>query len=132
MVHPRTKLAWLFVGGTIALATIWAFNNAESEVQLACKQADTGDVGPRRYECVDEQTGQRKVFPEHIDKKVGVQSYHPVGRYAYQLNFSDSHNSGVYSFDYLRDLDVKIQSGNLPQPPTMRMAAERNRDSFTV
>ena len=58
MVHPRTKLAWLFVGGTIALATIWAFNNAESEVQLACKQADTGDVGPRRYECVDEQTGE--------------------------------------------------------------------------
>ena len=57
MVRPLTKLAWLFVGGTMALATIWAFNNAESEVQLACKQTDTGDGGPRRYECLYERTG---------------------------------------------------------------------------
>ncbi len=55
MARPLTKLAWLIVGGTIALATIWAFNNAESDVQLACSQADSR---PRTYECVDAQTGE--------------------------------------------------------------------------
>jgi hypothetical protein len=58
MMHPLTKLAWLFVGGTIALAIIWALNNAEPEVQLACKQTDTSESRPRRYECVDAQTGE--------------------------------------------------------------------------
>lgn len=58
MMHPLTKLAWLFVGGTIALAIIWALNNAEPEVQLACKQTDTNESRPRRYECVDAQTGE--------------------------------------------------------------------------
>jgi len=46
MMHPLTKLAWLFVGGTIALAIIWALNNAEPEVQLACKQTDTSESRP--------------------------------------------------------------------------------------
>jgi hypothetical protein len=58
MMHPLTKLAWLFVGGTIALAIIWALNNAEPEVQLACKQTDTSDRRPRRYECVEAQTDE--------------------------------------------------------------------------
>ena len=58
MMHHLTKLAWLFVGGTIALAIICALNNAEPEVQLACKQTDTSESRPRRYECVDAQTGE--------------------------------------------------------------------------
>jgi hypothetical protein len=58
MMHPLTNLAWLFVGGAIALATIWASNNAEPEVQLACKQTDTSESRPRRYECVEAQTGE--------------------------------------------------------------------------
>ena len=57
MVHPLTKLAWLSVGGTIALAIVWALNNAEPEVQLACKQTDTDGSRPRLYECVETQTG---------------------------------------------------------------------------
>ena len=58
MMHPLTKLAWVFVGGTIALAIIWALNNAEPEVQLACKQTDTSESRPRRYECVDAKTDE--------------------------------------------------------------------------
>ena len=55
MMHPLTRLAWLCVGGTIALVTILVFNNAESGVQLACNQADSQH---RFYECLDAQTGE--------------------------------------------------------------------------
>lgn len=35
---------------------------------------------------------------------VGVESIDPVGAYAIQLNFDDGHNTGVYSWDILREL----------------------------
>jgi DUF971 family protein len=28
----------------------------------------------------------------------------PVGRYAYQIHWKDGHDSGIYTFEYLRDL----------------------------
>ncbi len=57
MSHPLTRLAWLCVGGTIALATIWSLKNAEPEVQLDCKLASDPKT-PLLYECVDTQTGE--------------------------------------------------------------------------
>ena len=35
---------------------------------------------------------------------VGVTEAEPVGRYAVRLSFDDGHNSGIYSWDYLRTL----------------------------
>jgi DUF971 family protein len=29
----------------------------------------------------------------------------PVGQYAYAIEFSDGHGSGIYTLDYLRELD---------------------------
>lgn len=29
---------------------------------------------------------------------------HPVGHYAYQIEFTDGHNTGIYSLEYLRAL----------------------------
>ncbi len=31
--------------------------------------------------------------------------YEPVGGYALQFHWADGHNTGIYSFDYLRSLD---------------------------
>jgi DUF971 family protein len=31
----------------------------------------------------------------------------PVGNYAYGIAFSDDHSSGIYTFDYLRDLGTE-------------------------
>jgi DUF971 family protein len=31
-------------------------------------------------------------------------SIDPVGRYAYQIKWADGHDSGIYSFEYLRSL----------------------------
>ena len=37
-------------------------------------------------------------------KNVGITELEPVGRYAVRPTFSDGHNSGIYSWDYLRML----------------------------
>ena len=36
---------------------------------------------------------------------VQVVGYERVGNYALRFDFSDGHNTGLYSFDYLRSLD---------------------------
>lgn len=43
------------------------------------------------------QTGKQEVIINHID---------PVGNYAIQLNFSDGHNTGLYSWDLLYEYGV--------------------------
>jgi DUF971 family protein len=37
-------------------------------------------------------------------KAVGITELEPVGRYAVRPTFSDGHNSGIYSWEYLRTL----------------------------
>ncbi|MEW5893115.1 MAG: DUF971 domain-containing protein [Pseudomonadota bacterium] len=37
-------------------------------------------------------------------KYVEIKNIEPVGQYAVVLEFSDGHNSGIYSWDYLYDL----------------------------
>ncbi|BBU26545.1 hypothetical protein BTHE68_02790 [Burkholderia sp. THE68] len=44
------------------------------------------------------QTGKREVTI------IGIE---PVGHYALQLNFSDGHNTGIYSWDILHDLATR-------------------------
>ncbi|MCA9733884.1 DUF971 domain-containing protein [candidate division KSB1 bacterium] len=55
-------------------------------------------------ECVSEDTGQRMVFPEDISPNIRPVEAKPVGRYAYQIFWSDGHNSGLFSYKYLREL----------------------------
>ncbi len=38
---------------------------------------------------------------------VEIKNIEPVGQYAVVLEFSDGHNSGIYSWDYLYDLGKK-------------------------
>jgi DUF971 family protein len=44
------------------------------------------------------QTGKRAVEIGHLE---------PVGSYAVQPQFSDGHNTGIYSWDYLYELDER-------------------------
>jgi DUF971 family protein len=38
---------------------------------------------------------------------VDVMEVEPVGHYAIQLTFSDGHSTGIYSWDYLRELGAR-------------------------
>ena len=40
-------------------------------------------------------------------KNVGIRSIEPVGSYAIQLEFSDGHNTGIYSWDLLYELGAR-------------------------
>jgi DUF971 family protein len=54
--------------------------------------------------CVNEWTGQRTLRPETIAEGLSFSSIAVVGRYALNFNFSDGHDTGIYSFKYLREL----------------------------
>ncbi|MBU1690203.1 MAG: DUF971 domain-containing protein [Gammaproteobacteria bacterium] len=43
-------------------------------------------------------------------KNVEITDVQPVGSYAVQLVFSDGHDSGLYSWDYLHDLGVRQEA----------------------
>ena len=53
--------------------------------------------------CVNEWTGERTVREETIPADIRPTSWSLVGQYALAIGFSDGHNTGIYSFDLLRD-----------------------------
>ncbi|MGQ0635277.1 MAG: DUF971 domain-containing protein [Planctomycetaceae bacterium] len=48
-------------------------------------------------------TALRILKPEEA-APVHAVAMHPVGNYAYQIDFSDGHMTGIYSFELLREL----------------------------
>src|SRR5690242_9319228 len=59
-----------------------------------------------RAQCVNEWTGERTLRPEAIADEVEINDLAIVGRYALNFRWSDGHETGIYSFQYLRDLCV--------------------------
>jgi DUF971 family protein len=55
-------------------------------------------------QCVNEWTGQRVLKPETISNEIRINDINIVGRYALNFRWSDGHETGIYSFRYLRDL----------------------------
>jgi len=54
--------------------------------------------------CVDEWTGERTLDPLAVLDTIRPIEIEPVGRYAIRIRWSDGHDTGVYSFLYLRSL----------------------------
>lgn len=54
--------------------------------------------------CVNEWTGEQMLKPETIPDNLTFQNIAVVGRYALNFNFSDNHDTGIFSFKYLREL----------------------------
>jgi len=48
--------------------------------------------------------GEGNEVLQHGKKEVVIDQVEAVGNYAIKLNFSDGHHSGIYSWDYLREL----------------------------
>ncbi len=66
-------------------------------------------------ECVDEITGKRIVYPNHVPEHVRPMEAIPVGRYAYQFVWSDGHNTGIYTYEYLRSICQCSKCGATPK-----------------
>ena len=54
--------------------------------------------------CVNELTGERQFKLEWVPQNLTAQSFHPVGRYAVQIVWSDGHATGLYGYEYLRKI----------------------------
>ena len=85
----------------------------ESESEISIKWSDDADT---RYSaaqlrracpcagCVNEWTGEKMLEAAGIPDDLSITSTSIVGRYALNFHFSDDHDTGIYSFKYLRDL----------------------------
>ncbi len=49
-------------------------------------------------------TGLRILLPGQVNQGIAPASLELVGRYAIRIWWQDGHSSGIYTFDYLRDL----------------------------
>lgn len=83
------------------------------DADVRIKWSDGHDsVYPARYlrlrcacaVCADEMSGRRVVRDEDVPKDVKPLKIGLVGRYALHIQWSDAHSSGIYSFEYIRDL----------------------------
>lgn len=61
--------------------------------------------------CVNERSGDRILRNEDIDPTVSATSYHSVGRYGIQFQWSDGHDTGIYTHRMLR-IVRPIQDGD--------------------
>jgi len=53
--------------------------------------------------CTDEWTGELRIKPTGIPMLIAVQDIEAVGRYGLRIRWSDGHDTGIYSFDILRN-----------------------------
>jgi DUF971 family protein len=76
-------------------------------------------------ECVEEFTGERKIVHGSIPSGTERVSVTAVGNYALSFGWSDGHDSGIYTFEYLRKLcpcaqclpeGLKEPSETVPRP----------------
>lgn len=57
--------------------------------------------------CVNEWTGERMLKPETVSEDLTFKSIGVVGRYALNFIFSDEHDTGIFSYKYLREIAEK-------------------------
>lgn len=88
-----------------------------SEIRLSKdKDALIVSFGPERYtftaeflrvnspsaEVQGHGPGQKKLIPGK--KNITIQGVEPVGHYAVRLDFSDGHNTGIFTWEYFADM----------------------------
>ena len=54
--------------------------------------------------CRDEWTGEKILDASSVSEELTFGHISIVGRYALNFHFSDGHETGIYSFKYLKDL----------------------------
>jgi DUF971 family protein len=85
----------------------------ESDAEISIKWSDDAETKYNAVElrracpcagCVNEWTGEKILKAESVSDDINFSHISIVGRYALNFHFSDGHNTGIYSFKYLREL----------------------------
>jgi len=85
------------------------FRSAEAELRIAY---DDGFRAAIPYELLRVESpsaetrghGSQRPAPPPHKRKVGVRGADPVGRYAVRIRFDDGHDTGLYTWAFLREL----------------------------
>ncbi|MHC4577819.1 MAG: DUF971 domain-containing protein [Planctomycetota bacterium] len=84
--------------GPTTLAIAWSDGHESRleayDLRVACPCAS----------CRDEITGERLLNPAHVPEDVRPRSIVSVGNYAIKISWSDGHDTGIYSFERLREM----------------------------
>ena len=78
--------------------------------------------------CVDELTGAQILHSSQVGEDVRPQTIRQVGNYAFQVNWSDGHTSGIFTFDYLRQLAETFDAPSGPSADETGPAADTEED----
>lgn len=84
-----------------------------SELRIRWKDGGVSDYPPRYLRlccpcagCVEEMTGHPLLNPAAVPMDVHPNAVEYVGDYALRFEWSDGHNTGIYPFDYLREISL--------------------------
>lgn len=106
---PRTRPTAIELIGETGMEIAWAdghrgrftADRLRAECPCAsCRQESTG-----RGEVAITIGAPLPVLPKRARGGMSLRSVEPVGYYAVRITFSDGHDTGLFSFDYLRALD---------------------------
>ncbi len=64
--------------------------------------------------CVEEMTGVPVLDPEAVPLDVQAVDHMTVGNYAIEFLWSDTHYTGIYTYEFLRDLCACIECASRP------------------
>jgi len=89
------------------LAILWEDGHHDDfdvrDLRLACRCAL----------CVEEMSGRKLLDPKTVRSDVSPRQIVSIGNYAIQFDWSDGHNSGIYSFNDLRALGARAAAENV-------------------
>ena len=57
--------------------------------------------------CINEWTGEKMLDDAKIPEDISIKHTSIVGRYALNFHFSDGHETGIFSFKYLKNLKAE-------------------------
>jgi DUF971 family protein len=85
----------------------------ENDSEISIKWSDDAETRYRAFElrrscpcagCVNEWTGEKMLDDQKIPADISFEHISIVGRYALNFHFSDGHDTGIFSFTFLRNL----------------------------
>ncbi|HEX5136485.1 MAG TPA: DUF971 domain-containing protein [Planctomycetota bacterium] len=88
----------IYQAGPSTLAIVWSDGQERlyrvRDLRIACPCAT----------CRDEMTGERILDPSRVPEDVRPVHLQSVGNYGVKIRWSDGHDTGIYSYDRLREL----------------------------
>ncbi len=97
----------------VVTATAIVLSKDQRELTLTWNDGATTAVAARRLrqycpcaECVEEWSGKRTFEIETIPAEMKVIEVQGVGNYALSFTFGDLHRTGIFQWEYLKDLST--------------------------